>query len=98
MQRRWSIVIITSVAAAAILSAQARPPEWPQWRGLNRDGAAVSFVAPQSWPDRLTRKWRVEVGLGYATPIVVGDRVYMYSRRGEDETLAALEAETGKVI
>jgi outer membrane protein assembly factor BamB len=90
--------IVVSGLLAAILSAQSRPPDWPQWRGLNRDGAAVSFTDPKSWPDRLTRKWKVDVGLGYATPIVVGERVYIYSRRGEDETLAALEADTGKTI
>jgi outer membrane protein assembly factor BamB len=70
---------------------------YPQWRGANRDGAAA-FAAPASWPDTLTRRWKVDVGTGYAAPIVVGDRVFAFSRQGEDEVMRALDAATGKVF
>jgi outer membrane protein assembly factor BamB len=82
----------------ALLSAQSASPDWPQWRGPNRDGAIASFTAPPAWPDRLTRKWRVDVGLGYASPVLVGNRVYSYSRRADNEVLAALDADTGREI
>jgi outer membrane protein assembly factor BamB len=82
----------------AIASAQSGSGDWPQWRGPNRDGAIASLTAPGAWPDRLTRKWKVDVGLGYATPILVGDRVYMFSRKDDNEVLAALDAATGKTI
>ena len=71
--------------------------EWPQWRGANRDGAAT-FSAPKAWPDALVKKWQVDVGLGYAAPIIVGDRVYAFSRQNEDEVMRALDAATGKTI
>src|SRR5688500_11712174 len=51
---------------------------WPQWRGANRDGAAT-FSVPKTWPEKLTLKWKVDVGTGYAAPITVGDRVYAFS-------------------
>jgi outer membrane protein assembly factor BamB len=91
------------VAACLLLvhgvgNAQSRSTDWPQWRGPNRDGVVASFTEPKVWPDQLTRKWRVEVGLGYATPILVGNRVYMFSRRDENEVMAALDADTGKEI
>jgi outer membrane protein assembly factor BamB len=86
------------LALAASLAAQGRPGDWPQWRGPGRDGVVASFTPPAAWPDRLTHKWKVDVGLGYATPIVVGDRVYMFSRQGDDEVLAALEAASGSRI
>ena len=70
---------------------------WPQWRGLNRDGAAT-FTAPNAWPEKLTLKWKVDVGTGYAAPITVGDRVYAFSRQGEDEVMRALDAASGKTI
>ncbi len=42
--------------------------------------------------------WRVEVGAGYATPIVVGKTVYAFTRRDGKEGMTALDAETGKTI
>jgi hypothetical protein len=54
-----------------------------------------AFRQPKLWPENLTRRWRVGVGRGYATPIVVGNIVYCFSRRGEDEVLDALDADSG---
>ena len=85
-------------ALAAHLHAQAGPADWPQWRGPNRDGVISSFTEPKSWPEKLTRKWKVDVGLGYATPVVIGNRVYMFARQGDEEVLAALDADTGRVL
>jgi outer membrane protein assembly factor BamB len=53
---------------------------------------------PKAWPEKLTQKWKVEVGSGYATPLVVGNRIYQFSRQGEREVMTALDADTGKVL
>ena len=66
--------------------------------GKNRDGSAAAFAEPKAWPDTLTRQWKVDVGLGYATPLVVGNRVYQFSRQGENETMTAVDAAAGKVL
>ena len=78
-------------------ATQTRVEGWPQWRGVNRDGSAT-FTSPATWPETLTMKWKVDVGIGYAAPITVGDRVYAFSRQGEDEVMRALDAATGKTI
>lgn len=95
---------ITS-AAFALLSlaytvavAQSSLQNYPQWRGRERDGAASGFSEPKSWPKNLTRRWKVPVGEGYATPIVVGKTVYSFTRRGGDEVMMALNATTGKTV
>jgi outer membrane protein assembly factor BamB len=80
------------------LTGQTRSADWPQWRGPNRDGVVASFTAPKTWPEKLTRKWKVDVGLGYASPVLVGNRLFMYSRQGENEVLQAFDAETAKPI
>jgi len=85
-------------AAVASLAAQTQSADFPQWRGTNRDGVVAPAGVPQSWPERLTRKWKIEVGLGYATPVVIGNRVFMFARQSENEVLAALDADTGKQI
>jgi outer membrane protein assembly factor BamB len=80
------------------LHAQRAPSDWNQWRGPNRDGSAPAPSDPKAWPEKLTQKWKVEVGSGYATPLVVGNRIYQFSRQGEREVMSALDADTGKVL
>ena len=84
------------MACAGATAAQRSPQDYPQWRGLNRDGAASAFAEPSSWPEALTRRWKVDVGVGYATPLVISDAVYTFTRRNETEVMTALEAATGK--
>ena len=79
-------------------------PAATESKPTGRSGAAPTATAPPrsrrppTWPERLTQKWKVEVGLGYAAPITVGDRVYAFSRQDEDEVMRALDAATGKTI
>jgi outer membrane protein assembly factor BamB len=89
---------VGAAALAALSAVNLHAQDWPQWRGPNRDGAVAQFSEPASWPAALVKRWQVDVGSGYATPIVVGDRVFVFSRQGEDEVLTALEAATGKRI
>src|SRR5687768_16726763 len=100
MAAKRCVLIIAVVMAGLGSAGEAQGPsgDWLQWRGPNRDGAIASFTAPQQWPERLVQRWKVEVGLGYATPLVAGNRVYMFSRQGENETMSALDAGTGKVL
>src|ERR1700720_2998462 len=88
---------VVLIGLAQAIQGQNRSPDWPQWRGPNRDGAAATFAEPKIWPANLNRKWKVEVGLGYASPLVVGNRVFMFSRQGENEVMLALDADSGKV-
>ena len=76
----WIAIMAALTAATPVAAGQ----DWPQWRGPNRDGAVTSFEEPASWPSELTEQWKVDVGLGYATPLLVGDRIYMYTRQGGD--------------
>ena len=84
-----------ALAAYAVGNAQVNPRDYPQWRGKDRDGSASGFVQPSRWPDALTRRWRVEIGEGYASPLVVGNVVFVFSRRDGREVLSALDADTG---
>lgn len=84
------------VGASAPLAAAA-PASWPQWRGPARDGTAPGFAAPERWPAALARRWSVPVGLGHASPVVAGNRVFVHAREGEREVVLALESASGKV-
>jgi len=85
-----SMVLLCSVFVTA--------QDWPQWRGPSRTGAAAGFKPPATWPDRPKQAWRVEAGIGHASPIVVGGRVYLFSRIGEQETLTTYDLATGKQV
>jgi outer membrane protein assembly factor BamB len=100
MRARYAALVGTIAFAgfAAVLDGQNTGPDWPQWRGPNRDGTLASFTAPASWPDTLTRRWKIDVGTGYATPIVVANRVYAFSRQDNNEVMRALDAGTGTVV
>lgn len=77
-------------------AARVAAQDWPQWRGANRDGKVAGFTAPQTWPEALTRKWRTTVGSGDATPALVGDKLYVFARQGDDEVTLCLDAADGK--
>jgi len=85
----------TLIVAAATAAGQNAAQDYPQWRGKSGDGSASAFIGPSTWPDALTRRWSIEVGEGYATPLVIGDTVYVFARRDGDEVLLALDASSG---
>jgi outer membrane protein assembly factor BamB len=72
--------------------------DWPQWRGVHRDAKATGFIAPKTWPKKLTQKWKVTVGQADATPALVGDKLYVFARQNGAEVTRCLDATTGKEI
>ncbi|MEW6128967.1 MAG: PQQ-binding-like beta-propeller repeat protein [Acidobacteriota bacterium] len=72
--------------------------DWAQWRGAGRDGIANGFVQPKSLPEQLQRQWKIEIGIGHASPVVVGKRIFTFTRVGELETVAAYDLASGKPI
>jgi outer membrane protein assembly factor BamB len=80
------------------LTAPEPDAEWPQWRGLKRDGTVKQLDLPESWPDTLVEKWKLEVGEGHSSPIVAHGKVYLHSRVGDDEVLRCVDLEHGKPV
>lgn len=56
--------------------------DWPQWNGPTRDGKFPVDVEI-SLPQDADPLWKMDIGLGYSGPVVVGDRVLLtdYLRR-----------------
>ncbi|MHC4171115.1 MAG: PQQ-binding-like beta-propeller repeat protein [Planctomycetota bacterium] len=88
------------IVGCVILVCAAGVPaqDWPQWRGPARDGIASDFDAPGQWPDELTQKWRVKVGFGDSTPALVGNKLYVSARQGEEEVTLCLNAANGEEL
>lgn len=97
MTNRVRGLLACVATAVGITSATVHGQDWPQWRGPERDAVALAFSVPSTWPETLQHGWSVDVGLGYATPVLVGGRVYTFTRQDSDEVLTALDAATGEM-
>ncbi len=69
--------------------------DWNQWRGPTRDGMVPAANAPASWHSSLRRVWRVEIGEGYASPVVSSGRIFVHARRDPEEIVIALNLANG---
>jgi len=90
-----------SILAAVLLllcAPCAFAQDWPQWRGINRDGKATGFTPPATAPKEPTRKWQVTVGAGDATPALLGNKLYVFARQGDNEVTLCLNAGDGKEL
>ena len=72
--------------------------DWPQWRGANRDGKVTGFDVPKAWPAELVQKWKITVGLGDASPVIAGGKLYSFTRQGGDEVILCLDVASGKEL
>lgn len=98
MNNRSRTWIVLGGCVVLVVTNLALAQDWPQWRGPSRDAKVAGFTVPKTWPKELTQKWRVTVGLGDATPALVGDRLYVFARQGGDEINLCLDAKTGKEL
>lgn len=72
--------------------------DWPQWRGIGRDGKVTGFKVPSTWPGELKQEWKINVGFGDATPALSGNKIFLNTRQGSDEVILCLDAVTGKEL
>src|SRR5207244_154568 len=93
--RSLALVFALTVVTGFVRADEAA---WNQWRGPNRDGKIKGFQTPAPWPRGLTRKWKVEVGIGHSSPLVVGNAVFSFAREGEDEVTRRLDLATGNPV
>jgi outer membrane protein assembly factor BamB len=80
---------------ALVAAALAMAADWTEWRGPHRDGVLVD--EPKAWPEKLNLKWKIEVGEGYSSPILVGDSIYEFTRLNDQETLFAIDPSNGNI-
>ena len=94
MKSLW-IVVFAGMFISALPAAEL---VWPGLLGPQRNGWAGQFKVPERWPEKLQKAWSVEVGAGYGTPLVEGQRVYQHARQGEDEVVWCFDLASGKQI
>ncbi|MDF1751790.1 MAG: PQQ-like beta-propeller repeat protein [Verrucomicrobiales bacterium] len=71
--------------------------DWPNWRGPRFNGVSREKI-PVDLPDSLPVLWTADVGTGFSSFSVVGNRVLTMGNRDEKDTVWCLDAETGNVL
>lgn len=93
---RFSLIAVVTLGLCF-----AHADDWPQWRGPKRDGISDEKGLLKEWPPEGPKLlWHLkEIGGGYSTPAIVGDRLYLLSNEGMDnEFVQALAVSDGKKI
>ena len=76
--------------------------DWPHWRGPQRTGITAEesgWTAKDGalWLEQAPI-WKINSGAGAASPLVIGDRVYLIGWKDGRDTLRCLDLSTGKSL
>ena len=83
-------------------TAGLRAADWPQYRGLNHDGASAEKIL-KTWPAEGPKViWKAPLGPSFGSFAVSGGKAFCFIQRsvnGEDKEVAiSLDAATGKEL
>ena len=102
MTRQMRILATAALlAATGAICAPAAGGDWRQWRGPNLDGSTDETNLPVEFSKTQNVAWLAPLpGGSGATPIVVGDRIFLVSahKRTDDLIAMCLSAKDGKVL
>ena len=95
------LILACAAFAANGFTSHVYAEDWPAWRGALGDGTVSDPDAPIGWklPENLVWKTPIK-GKGHASPIIIGDRIYVVAVIEETETreLLCLDRKSGKEL
>lgn len=83
-----------------LMAGLASGADWPQWRGIHRDGMSPETGLLKSWPEGGPKQiWKATgLGEGFSSFAVVKGRIYTQGQRENQEYVMAYDAATGKKL
>lgn len=92
------LVAVTVILSLSAVASNRAFDDWPQWRGLKRDGISAERGLLKDWPaGGPPVAWRAAgAGTGYSSFSAAHGRIYTLGARGGMEYLMAYDAATGK--
>jgi outer membrane protein assembly factor BamB len=83
----------------AMAASPGEGDSWPQFRGRNAAGVALSSDAlPAEIGPGTNVVWKTPLPPGHSSPVVDGDRIYVTAVRGEQLLTIALDRSTGRLL
>ncbi len=77
----------------------AEDQNWPQWMGPRHDGISRETGWSADWPESgLPEVWSREIGIGFSSLAISGDRLYTMGHVNGKEYVYCLETKTGRTI
>jgi outer membrane protein assembly factor BamB len=74
-------------------------PEWPGFRGVERDGRYIGPRISTNWSVEPPRQlWKIQVGPGWSSFAVAGRMLFTQEQRGPKEAVVCYDADSGKEI
>ena len=93
---------IFAIIIALLFNIQVFAADWPQWRGVNRDGIwREKGIVEKFQHKQLPFRWRAKIANGYSGPTVAKGRVYITDRLTSPdkiERVHCFDAMTGEAI
>ena len=95
MTRQLALAIALFLGVAAVHAA-----DWPQWQGPDRTRISKETGLLKEWPTDGPRVlWTANnLGTGYGSMAVAGDRVFLQGARGSESVVIALNRADGKEV
>ncbi len=92
-------MILRVLPVLALLISTTFAADWPQWRGPARTGhVPTGEPMPQTLPAEPKSVWRVPVGGGFASPVLLGGRLFHLDDQAGTEVAHAVDPATGKEL
>lgn len=88
-----SLILMSQIAT--------RAQNWANWRGPNGDGTSIETNLPTQWDSITNVIWKVPVpGVGYASPIIWGDRLFTATaiHETQERVLLCYDCKTGDLL
>ena len=97
---RYGWLVIVAACVLTAIGGTTRAQEWTRFRGPNGTGLSDAKTIPATWTDKDYR-WQVDLpGIGHASPVIWGDKIFLLSADGENATriVLCLDAADGHTL
>jgi outer membrane protein assembly factor BamB len=91
-------MVLLPILLAAFLAAAPNDTDWSRFRGPNGSGISSTKNLPVEFGPEKNVIWKVDLPVGYSSPIVHGNRIFLTGQRDQSLVTIAVDRTSGKVL